>query len=535
MTVYKIDAIRGSDSNDGISAPWRSPSKLTTLTPLAGDVIAFASDSIFESESRITLPQHTNGTRAQPILWTSYDPPGVTGGKPRFRLRKVIRASAWVWDDTEDDGVPRGWYFDSGSNGNILSYLTLGGEDALSGEPGFPYPQQDNSFQADGTKIYVYAPPDKNPSAYYGEVAFGHASKFFTMSNYGNFVIVENLCVENGGGLLYVYVASGDRTYIVRNIEAHDAAAAIRFGPDEGTNCHMEVLDSYFDESQHAHVHCGSPAGAGYVRIARNRFVRGGRARPVGQIYNQMNVGLFEVCQNEFSGARRNGPNYPQDGCAIYAEIGSRNVFAWGNWIHHCHAAIQDSSGYASTYMGNLITECHNAIQVTDAPDADAIDFKFIGNTCVVGHDIAPNYGQPTDFTGIRIYKPEGSGTTVDIRNNILVSAKPSAYKAAILVPESEWSGTIDSNCVLGWPAVAAKEFSGGAGADPTPTNTIEEDPMLSAAYRLMEGSPCIGAGAYIQGARHFGGARLRSPGADIGAFRYEAQRTSVPARPVGV
>ena len=62
-------------------------------------------------------------------------------------------------------------------------------------------------------------------------------------------------------------------------------------------------------------------------------------------------------------------------------------------------------------------------------------------------------------------------------------------------------------------------------------TGNLQVDPLLDASYRPMAGSPCIGAGVYIPGARDFSGRKLkRTP--DIGARQYYASRGVVsPAR----
>lgn len=45
-------------------------------------------------------------------------------------------------------------------------------------------------------------------------------------------------------------------------------------------------------------------------------------------------------------------------------------------------------------------------------------------------------------------------------------------------------------------------------------------DPLLDASYRLSALSPCIGAGVYIPGAKHFGGVPMNAGAPDIGAHR---------------
>ena len=48
-TEYRIDKYRGSDSNDGIAAPWASLSKIATVSASPGDAILLASENAFRA------------------------------------------------------------------------------------------------------------------------------------------------------------------------------------------------------------------------------------------------------------------------------------------------------------------------------------------------------------------------------------------------------------------------------------------------------------------------------------------------------
>lgn len=64
--------------------------------------------------------------------------------------------------------------------------------------------------------------------------------------------------------------------------------------------------------------------------------------------------------------------------------------------------------------------------------------------------------------------------------------------------------------------------------------DNIQDDPLLDASYRPMAGSPCIGAGVYVPGAKYFNGVDIgQNP--DIGARRYVAHRTGVAVSRTGV
>jgi hypothetical protein len=55
--------------------------------------------------------------------------------------------------------------------------------------------------------------------------------------------------------------------------------------------------------------------------------------------------------------------------------------------------------------------------------------------------------------------------------------------------------------------------------------STVDEDPLLDASYRPSSSSPCIDAGTYIPGARHYGGKRMSVVSPTIGAHGYWAAR----------
>ena len=71
---------------------------------------------------------------------------------------------------------------------------------------------------------------------------------------------------------------------------------------------------------------------------------------------------------------------------------------------------------------------------------------------------------------------------------------------------------------------------SGGMTYDGT---HVTDDPLLDASYRPRAGSPVIGAGTYIPGAKHFGGVPMNAGAPDIGAHRYFEAREIAASRTV--
>ena len=532
MPVYKIDFNRGNDTNDGISAPWKNLSKLATLTPVTGDVIALASDSWWVLENRIALPANTNGTRASPILITKYDPFGASNEKPRISLRKTLVAGDFTYDAPNN-----AWVFDSTSmvatgGLNWSCFLRLGGEDALRQEAGLPLVSVDKTWSQSGRNLYVYAPAGVNPVNYYGSVEFGHSNNAFAFSGSGNFLVVEKLKICDGGGLLFAYSSSGTRTIIVRDIEASDAACTIRTFHDTGSNLTVEVLDSLFDDSQNVHIAAYSAnLNVGAFLVKNCEFIGGNRGYPQGQVYLQTRLSHTHVIGNKFSGARYGTVHHQSDGCAVYSEVGADRVLVSGNIVIDTYLAFQDNSGRGSVWSGNVIARCKAAMKVTDETNVGATNHRFYNNTCLVGANLLPQGPLSISGSGWRCYKASGSAMTVDVRNNIIWDQRAggNSYGAAILTPQVAYTGTFDRNVLRGFPANGAAEFGGTV---PTVTNSINSDPLLTSDYRLTASSPCRGAGVYIPGARHMGGKKLRST-PDIGAYPYLAPRALADERSV--
>jgi hypothetical protein len=437
---------------------------------------------------------------------------------------RSIPAEEWTYDAPNN-----GWYWDctpiTASALHWGAYLSLGGDDALRQEDALPLLSVDRTWKESTKFLYVYAPADTDPTTYYGGVEFGHTHGIFTFSNSANFLIVENIRVERGGTLLFVYSSSGSRTVIVRGCESYDAAMPVRCGADTGSDLTIEVTGCNFRESQNTFVAINpGPAGSGRVKVYGNTFVGGGRSWPSGQVYTQGKIASVQIVGNDFSRANYGTVHAPTDGCAIYAETGSTRTIVAGNRIRDCYQAMQDNSGGQITWMGNLAVNCYRGMHLSDQEAVGAMDHKFIANTLLVGVPQAIGYGALGPGKGWRAF---GTATThtMDVRNNVIVDLLGNCDKAGILTPENAWSGTLSHNCVHGFPAIAAKEFSSGAGSTPSPTDSVDDDPLLTSDYRLSADSPCRGTGTYINGAKHYGMQSMSAASPDIGAYRYFAAR----------
>lgn len=206
---------------------------------------------------------------------------------------------------------------------------------------------------------------------------------------------------------------------------------------------------------------------------------------------------------------------------------------AWSNDITGTKAdAIAFFSGSdGSAAIGNVV---HGALLKDGIAVEDSDGVSVLNNTVVhpgdlSGHDgpclkIGDNFGAGTAPTNCTVKNnilhatnrlpmaldPIGAGTTFS--NNCYFKTDGN------VIANLDKSGTLTPLTYASWLL---------EGLD---TDSMNDDPLLDREYRLKTGSPCIGAGIYIKGARHFGGKRLGSP-ADIGAHRHFTRSTTSSRR----
>jgi len=111
-------------------------------------------------------------------------------------------------------------------------------------------------------------------------------------------------------------------------------------------------------------------------------------------------------------------------------------------------------------------------------------------------------------------------------RNNVLIGGSAGIYR----------SGASDStveeyNIYYGQSDGSVME---GAVAQSLGTGSVEADPLLDSSYRPTAASPCVGAGLYIRGVKHFGGVSMNPASPDIGAHRYFAARSQAERHVAG-
>lgn len=217
-----------------------------------------------------------------------------------------------------------------------------------------------------------------------------------------------------------------------------------------------------------------------------------------GGIDFQLCVGL-KIHNNEIDDVYTN--NIDGNGI-LFDAPGSNYCVAWGNRIGNCYGkagvfnsgvGIMFLEGVGNQAFGNVVSDCVHGLHIGAQDSGQSC--RAYNNTFVNISD----YGISTTATA--------DLANCNVKNNIFQGDGYSVYDQTAVA----WSAE-NYNVFYG--------FSSGASNHTLGAQSITSNPLLDASYRPMAGSPCIGAGVYIKGARHMGGLRLRSP-ADIGAYRY--------------
>lgn len=200
--------------------------------------------------------------------------------------------------------------------------------------------------------------------------------------------------------------------------------------------------------------------------------------------------------------------------------VGAANTLVAGNFVYggeygiYCAAAGGSETSRGVRVVGNIVVQEH--VKQIIGISLGSTGYSKAYNNVVI-HKLGDLVN--TD-TGIQQYT---AATDTDITNNIVMGYKKGIRSVLY------GAANVRNNCIYG--NGTALVDNGLASRTPDASN-IQVDPLLDASYRPRAGSPCIGAGVYIPGAKHMGGLRLRSP-ADIGAYRYEPQLELDPSRSI--
>jgi hypothetical protein len=218
----------------------------------------------------------------------------------------------------------------------------------------------------------------------------------------------------------------------------------------------------------------------------------------------------------------------------VYAAYLPVNAFFIGNEVYDTidfdgvegHGFGTDDMTESAVYIGNVSRDNEGCGWTANVSQGA----KWAGNLilrnekqgvlCSAGKNCKA-YGNTILSNGQQGWRAVSGATGGYLRNNVI------ALNAGYGISSSSPSYTIDEdyNCVYGNVA-GAKENVSTSGP-----NGLSLDPQLDVSYRLSEDSPCVGAGQYIAGVKHFGGVSMNPAAPDIGAFRYFAARTAASGR----
>lgn len=527
MAEYFIDFNRGADGNAGTtsgSGAWKNLSKLAG-TFADGDIVVLDDESRWDITDRAVA-----GTIAGRFTIVRS---GTNGSqKPTISYKFSSVAANWTYSDS-GDGSKNGWYYDIGYLPGVMAWIRLGGEHyAVRQEAAFPLGSVDYTWKESGNRIYLYAPAGMNPVDYYGSVEIGPANRgAITFSSDGTDVVIDGLRFEEGGTGILLYNGSGIRRYAVRNCEARDLSPLVFANADTAGQMSVLVEDNVCDlgVSAFIHTYTASADRMGQSIFRRNRLSRANAAYPQGAIYCQSRAGSI-VYENIIEDCYYGSVHHQYDGCGIYTEIQSDNALVFGNLIRNCHMAMQDNSGRNAVFAGNVIVDCHTAMKQSDFSTAGAANHRFYNNTIIRAGTPVPTRG-PLEEVGIGWRGSTDATPNFDVTNNVFTAHPDAASDYPINTPTSYTTGAIRNNLAYGFAGVA--QLFGGGSSSPVPTGSLTSDPILDSNYRPLAGSPCIGAGVYIPGAKHMGGMPMNASSPDIGAYRYQVERSIALSRAI--
>lgn len=326
----------------------------------------------------------------------------------------------------------------------------------------------------------------------------------YDTSVFDGVTIEDNVCTENGGG---IWVRSGyaDTTTpnvvyssglsIRRNRVANNGVAAgSSVGSTGGiTFSGFRVPKCYSNEVANVYV-----SGAG-IQTAKNIDPR--------------------IWDNDIDGVRSGSPlsayqsGLPIDGNGIFFDNLTQGGVALGNRVKNLVSTGLNNSGTAysfwdcngATFMGNVAIDCYRGASYGRSSE---FGNKLLDNTFIRCE------------VGVTKIGTDAMAGNITARNNLFVGC-PQAYNIGT-------NPSIDEDYSL--IAGATTPYTGiSQGAN----SVLDDNPLLDASYRPLEGSPLIGAAVYIPGACHMGGKRMSVINPTIGAYGYAEPRRVALARAI--
>lgn len=194
-------------------------------------------------------------------------------------------------------------------------------------------------------------------------------------------------------------------------------------------------------------------------------------------------------------------------------------------------AILWNQSSHANVVQNNVIkgSTSHALIAPDTGSRTSAGDITLSGTTGLVTVTSSVS-AFATHSTGYAISAGSGYGHVVSKTSDTVVTIQVLSAFSGTSFANGNWAITFgeDQGTWSNYNDFSSNAENVSAGTGQTVVigaNSITSDPLLDASYRPRAGSPVIGAGIYIPGAKHMGGMPMNASSPDIGAYRYHPER----------
>lgn len=542
MTTYYIDVFRGNDSWDGLyptyiggtSGPWANPkTKINNTTVSSGDQVLIANDSVY------TLPWTNSSINPHSsfvgVTIGAYYPFSQASKElPTFIWNYKIQASDWTYSAPDNS-----WYYTPPFTINQTCLLKINNTWLPSCvDSTFPLDSVDGRYGIKSGLLYMYAPSTQDPTTYYGEILFSMSAHGVFTIGAGRDIILQDLKFQDTAVGVLTFSTTGASTSVIRRIYADTCSGIFTINGPAGSAVTTEIYDCHITNFGSYGIAVNANGTDGVIKAdIHNNYISNG-------VHNNAQAGIYIqarhssgkptcfVHHNFVENARYQTRDKLFDGCGIYTETGSDNAKIYNNTIRNCYLAFQDNSGRSAYFSGNLVYNCHAFIRITDASTVGSTDCHITNNTAInLNTPITPEF--ETDSRGVGVYCSNLSGAKLEVINN-LFTARPSSTKAAVLVPDTPGTSTIDHNWFYGFSNVAAKVSDNGT-STVTPTNSTTTDPsaylysngrLKEKNYTTASPNPIASSGTSLKGSLING-----RQGTEIGAFKAVYTKTQAAQR----
>jgi hypothetical protein len=491
-----------------MATPWKSLSKITSVAAAGGDQFLLASDSswLVAGDYGFNLPGTWTGTKENPVIIGKYDPVYPTTNKPLIEKYTSFVAGDWTYDAPNN-----AWYatLASAVGGLDLVYIDDSWVANATDANTLPIDSVYGRYQWTGSRLYIYAPSGTNPATYYRSVLYSSAisTTLFTLNGTCGFIKFQDLRFNKSAGCIMVY--SGGATPVGAIIERCDGtlvSSVFRTYSDHFGYTDTIIRQCTINGFGSAGTSHGSFGDSVYhaVDIYDNSindgphcFVQGGNYFQCGST-----AARNRVHNNTYESIRFGNVGKSTDGCAVYAEEGTRLLYTYSNLITNSCNAFMDNSGRQNFWYNNVVLNCRSAMVLSDGGNIGTTDFYFINNTCQVGGGIPPEAGDNVRARGVEVYKDVGLVlTAVRIQNNVFWNIGTTWPAAIYTAQVNTTTQTFDANAYTTgtYTDLARREFAPFTVESATNTLT-PADLFLDAFGKLESGSPLIGTGTKVAG-----------------------------------